>query len=143
MLKIFRNSKKQTTVAVIENCGTDAVARIGKVMAARHQINLNGGECKRCEQVRFAYKLVPNSRVANMVDTIKATVTCDERDTYNEAVGESEAVKKAMANHKKAYNKALKRWQVAMLKDIMAVSPETFEEALREVHPCKCEGFKH
>ena len=133
MLKIFRNSKKQTTVAVIEKCGTDAVAHIGKVMAARHQFSLNKGNCKRCEQVRFAYKMIPNADKANMVDTIKATVTCDARDTYSEAVGESEAVKKAMANHKRAYVKALKRWQVAMLKDIMAVSPETFREAVQEV----------
>lgn len=140
MLKIFRNTKKQTTVAVIENCGTDAVAHIGKVMAARHQIALNKGNCKRCEQVRFAYSMVPNTNRATMVDTIKATVTCDARDTYSEAVGESEAVKKAMNNHKKAFLKALKRWQVAMLKDIMAVSPETFDDALQEVKPCKCKN---
>lgn len=138
MLKTFKNTEKKTTIAVIENCGTDAVAKIGRVMAARHGLKLNPNGCKRCEQVNFAQRLVPNSRVALMNDTIKATVTCDERDTYDEAVGESEAVKKAMANHKRAFTSALKRWQVAMLKDIMAVSPETFEEALHEVHPCKC-----
>ena len=138
MLKTFKNDEKKSTVAVIEDCGTDAIARIGKVMAARHQINLNRGDCKRCESVKFAYKLVPNAQVAEMSDTIKATVTCDARDTYDVAVGESEAVKKAMSNHKKAFIKALTRWQVAMLKDIMAVSPETFEDALKKVRKCSC-----
>lgn len=138
MLKIFRNSKKQTTVAVIEDCQTDAIAHIGRIMAARHQVNLNRGDCKRCEQIRFASKCIPGVREAEMPNVIKATVTCDARDEYNEAVGESEAVKKAMSNHKKSYLKALKRWQVAMLKDIIAVSPETFEDALHTVRPCKC-----
>lgn len=138
MLKTFKNNEKKSTVAVIEDCGADAVARIGKVMAARHHFNLNNRGCKRCENVQFAIKMVPNAKEAEMSNTIKATVTCDERDTYDAVVGESEAVKKAMANHKKAFLKALTRWQVAMLKDIIAVSPETFETALRKVHKCNC-----
>lgn len=138
MLKTFKNKEKKETIAIIENCQADAIAHIGRIMAARHQVNLNRGNCKRCEQVKFACKLVPGVRDAEMTNVIKATVTCDARDEYNEAVGESEAVKKAMGNHKKAFLKALTRWQVAILKDVIAVSPETFEDALKKVHKCTC-----
>lgn len=132
MLNIYRNTEKKSTVAVIRDCETDALARIGKVMAARHGLGYNPNKCKRCQQVHLALHGVPNGKLAEMPKTIKATVTCDTRDTYSEAVGESEAVKKAMDNHKRAFLKALKRWQVAMIKDVMAVSPDTFKEALQE-----------
>lgn len=138
MLKTFKNVEKKATIAVIEDCSMDAVARIGKVIAARNKVKLDKDICKRYEQIKFACRLVPNSKSALMSESIKAIVTCDERDTYDEAVGEREAVKKAIANHKRAFLKALKRWQVAMLKDVIAVSPETFKEALNEVMPCEC-----
>lgn len=138
MLKTFKNEEKRSTIAVIEDCQTDAIAHIGRIMAARHLVNLNRGNCKRCEQIKFASKCIPGVREAEMPNVIKATVTCDARDEYNEAVGESEAVKKAMSNHKRVFLKALTRWQVAMLKDIIAVSPETFEDALKKVHKCTC-----
>ena len=143
MLKIFENTKKKSTIAVVENCEMDAVAKIARQIAASNNIVLNPEKNRRTESIRFAKKCVPHAEKARMPKSIKATVTCDSRDTYNAKVGEAEAVKKAMSNHNKSFKKAIKRWQVAMLKDIIAVSPETFEEALHEVHPCKCEGFKH
>ena len=73
-----------------------------------------------------------------MTNKVVGTVRCDDRDTYSAEVGEAEAVKKAMSNHNRAFKKALTRWQIAMLKDIIAVSPDTFEEALHTVRPCKC-----
>ena len=143
MLKIFSNNEKKSTTAVVEKCEMDAVAKIGRCIAASNNVILNKNENRRKASIKFACKCVPHISKAVMPKTIKATVTCDSRDTYSAKAGEAEAVKKAMSNHNKSFKKAIKRWQVAMLKDIIAVSPETFEEALHEVHPCKCEGFKH
>ena len=70
---------------------------------------------------------------AVMVDKCTATVTLDPEDADDEAVAESEAVKKAMSNHKNSFNKAIKRWMVAILNKIKTVNPEIFAEAVKQV----------
>ena len=65
-----------------------------------------------------------------MASKYVGTVTCREGDDFDAKVGESLAVKKAMDNHKAGFKKAIIRWQAAVLKDIIRVSPKTFDEAL-------------
>jgi len=136
MLRIFKNDTKKTTTALIENSSYDAFLRVLKRLGVKdynYDADTNQLVVNPCV-VANALKL----ELLEMNDKISGTVKYDERDIYDEKVGESLAVKKAMENHNKSFNKALKRWQVAMLKLIMDVSPETFEEALHKVHPCKC-----
>jgi hypothetical protein len=140
MLTIFTNNDKKTTTAVINDFETDALQRIGRTILGRHPECVITDEPwdKREIHVRLALNSLPNGNKAIMSNKIVGTVKCDEEDEYKADVGEGEAVKKAMKNHNKAFKKALVRWQAAMLQDIMAVSPETFEQALHSVRPCKC-----
>lgn len=140
MLQIFTNNEKKSTTAIINNCSTDALERIGRTILGRHPecIITDESADKRTRNVQVALQSLPNGAKAIMTNKIVGTVKCDERDTYVAEIGEGEAVKKAMGNHNKAFKKALTRWQIAMLKDIIAVSPDTFEEALHSVRPCKC-----
>jgi phosphotransferase system IIB component len=117
MLDIYRNEAKKTTTAVIKGSKQDAVNHIAK----RLKIT-----------TKFEAKIY-NLGAAIMQDKYSGTVTCDERDTYDAAVGEDEAVKKAMDNHKNGFTKAILRWQVSMIKKIKNISPETFDEALNKV----------
>ena len=142
MLRIFKNDTKKTTTALIENSSYDALLRVLKRLGVKdyqYDADTNQLIINPCE-VADAFKL----GVLEMNDKISGTVTYDERDTYDEKVGESLAVKKAMDNHKRAFLKALKRWQVVMIKNIMEVSPETFREALQEATQwksgCTCGG---
>ena len=120
MLQIFRNEKKKTTTAVIESAAFDAVKHIEK------RLNIRDGACNCAAAILEFDKAI-------MSDKYTGTVTCDFRDVYNEVVGEDEAVLKAMRNHHKGYEKALVNWQVAMLKKIKTVSPETFEKAFEKI----------
>lgn len=135
MLQIFTNNEKKSTTAIINDCGTDALERIGRTILGRHPecVIIDDESDKKSKNIQVALQSLPNGGKAIMSNKIVGTVKCDERDTYSTEVGEGEAVKKAMANHNKAFKKALTRWQIAMLKDIIAVSPETFEEALNSV----------
>ncbi len=130
MLDIFRNSKKKTTTAVIKDSAYDAVNHIEKKLG----LSVDG----ELLELEVAEVFEPSLRKAVMNNTYTGTVKCDERDTYDENVGEDEAVKKAMANHKNGFTKAIVRWQAAAIKRIIEVSPETFDEALRKVHTCAC-----
>ena len=134
MLDIFRNSKKKTTTAVIKDSAYDAVNYIEKKLGL-----IADGDLLEPE---VAAVFEPSLSKAIMNNTYTGTVRCDERDTYDEAVGEDEAVKKAMANHKNGFTKAIVRWQAAAIKRIIEVSPETFDDALRKVHTCSCHKNK-
>ena len=134
MLDIFRNSKKKTTTAVIKDSAYDAVNHIEKKLGL-----IADGDLMEPE---VAEVFEPSLSKAIMNNTYTGTVKCDERDTYDEAVGEDEAVKKAMANHKNGFTKAIVRWQAAAIKRIIEVSPETFDDALRKVHTCSCHKNK-
>lgn len=120
MLQIFRNEKKKTTTAVIDYSAFDAIRHIEK------RLNLKDGACDCVANVLEFDKAI-------MSDKYTGTVTCDDRDEYSEAAGENAAVLKTMRNHHKGYEKALVNWQVAMLKKIKTVSPETFEKALEKI----------
>lgn len=146
MIKVVKDVKSKRTKALIKDSKLDAIASIGKTLgtsthngrelAKAHGIEFNT-VCKRDAYIEFAQKCVPNSSEALMTN-LEATAICYPEDDYNTQVGENEAVKKVLNHHRTSFYKAIKRWQVAMLKDIIAVSPETFEEALHEVRPCKC-----
>lgn len=121
MLRVFSNEKKGTTTAIVENCETDAIRHIDKIYSATAGV----------------YE-TPRLYDAVMATKYTGTVTCREGDEFNAKLGEGLAVKKAMDNHNNGFKKAIVRWQALMIKDIMQVSPETFEEALHKVHKCNC-----
>lgn len=117
MLNIYKDKEKQTTTAVIAKSANDASSRIVKRL----------GLSKIDIYLLSDYICLDK---AKMNKTYSGRVHCDERDTYDEAVGADKAIKKAMDNHNRAFKRAIIRWQVAMLKKIKTVSPETFDEAM-------------
>lgn len=128
MLKIFRNINEKTTTALVEDAKFDAVNHILKCYKnALHN---------SVTDVYLSYVNeddIPFSECANMNSVYRGVVKCDTRDIYSDEVGESEAVKKAMTNHNKAFNKALLRWQIKMLKFVKDVNPSTFYKAIEKL----------
>lgn len=137
MFDIYRNDSKKTTTAVAKGTKYDAFKHITKKMG----LDFTGQELDESDE--FLGLFCPNTEKemimalkldkAVMVDKCTATVTLDPEDADDEAVAESEAVKKAMSNHKASFNKAIKRWMVAILNKIKAVNPEIFAEAVKQV----------
>ena len=125
MLRTFSNKAKGTTTALVEDCTFDAMRHIDKIYNAQLSGDVSGC-CPVCRpQVE-----VPRLEEAAMADKYVGTVTCREGDNFTEEAGESFAVKKAMDNHKAGFRRAIIRGLVAMIKDIIRVNPETFDEAL-------------
>lgn len=140
MLDIYRNNSKKTTTAVIKDSTFDAVRHIARKLGVDVDEYDKYDDCEEmqmCENLEICMR-VPCADKAIMNKRYSGTVTCDDRDTYDEAVGEDEAVKKAMANHNRGFVKAIIRWQSALIKQVIDVSPETFDEALKKVHTCTC-----
>lgn len=140
MLDIYRNNSKKTTTAVIKDSTFDAVKHIARKLGIDVDEYDEYDDCEEmqmCENLEICMR-VPCADKAIMNKRYSGTVTCDDRDTYDEAVGEDEAVKKAMANHNRGFMKAIVRWQSALIKQVIDVSPETFDEALKKVHTCTC-----
>lgn len=141
-MKYFENKEAKTTTAVLENCQDEAVAYVEKrlsnwyieeefmadvcefVFASEHQDMFKGSKFE-----------IPHKEALKIPEKIRATVRLNPVDRYNKKVGQLYAKEKAMENKKSALRKAIKRWQIAMLKDIMAINPETFKEALEKVMP--------
>jgi hypothetical protein len=132
MLKIFRGIKNNTTTAIIEDTQCDAVRAIIKRLGLKGSVADPDSINWCCEECRYNWDTLRLDK-AIMNKKYTATVTKDDRDNYDEKVGEDEAVKKAMSNHNRAFKKALLRWQVVVLRDIKNVSPETFDEAVEKV----------
>ena len=128
MLRIFRNIDEKTTTALVDDAKIDALNHILKCYknALHNSVNDVYLSCVNEEDIPF-------SEYANMNNVYRGIVKCDTRDTYSEEVGESEAVKKAMANHNKAFNKALLRWQTKMLKFVRDINPSTFYTAIEKL----------
>lgn len=122
MMNIIHNGN--TTVAIDNNCTHDALDHVQKVFES------STGSIKN--NIDSLTTGVPEAPKAFMPNTISAVVRCHEGDNYSEDVGTDEAVKKAMFKHHKAFKKALLDWQRAIVKDIIAVSPDTFGKAIRE-----------
>ena len=131
MLSIFKNNNKKTTTAIIFDSETDAMKHISKKLGLGDITNpfrFSGLDSdKELMRVLKLDKALMNNKYSG-------TVTCDDRDNYDEAVGEDEAVKKAIANHNRGFVKAITRWQSALIKQVIDVSPETFDEALEKVY---------
>lgn len=125
MLRVFFNEIKGTTTAMVEDSEFDAMRHIDKVYNAQ----VGGASNKCCAMCRPQIE-VPRLEEAYMANKYVGTVTVREGDTFDKTTGENLAVKKAMDNHKNAFRKAIIRWQTAMLKDIIRVSPATFDEAV-------------
>lgn len=124
MLNIYKDKEKQSTTAVVTKSEYDARSRIVRRFGlSKLDIHLIGD-----------YLCLDKTK---MNRTYSGTVHCDERDTYDEAVGADKAIKKAMDNHNRAFKNAIIRWQVAMLKKIKTVSPETFDEAVTKAKVLK------
>lgn len=117
-VKVLVNDEKKVTTAVVEGCELNAIERIEKVLKGRD--------------------LTRNFKKALLPEKINAKTTCLECDTFDEKEGRRLAINKVMEKHNRAFKNALMRWQVAMLRDIQAVSPETFKDAVDRVAPCKC-----
>lgn len=124
-VRVYENKSKKSTTAVLQDVQFDAIFKILKVLNS-HNHDLQG----ICE--------VPNLESALIPTKIVATTVCHAGDEFDSDEGRKVAIKKVMKKHNLSFRKALKRWQIAMLKDIIAVSPDTFEEALHTVRPCKC-----
>lgn len=124
MLRVFFNEIKGTTTAVVEDSEFDAMRHIDKVYNA--QVSETSNKCCVCVPQIGA----PRLGEAYMANKYVGTVTVREGDTFDKTTGERLAVKKAMDNHKNAFRKAIIRWQTAILKDIIRVSPATFDEAV-------------
>ena len=124
MMNIVRTTKrgKKVTTAIVTDCEMDAVRRIHKRFFANEQDDC----CPKCCGI-------PHEEVAIINDKFISSVRLADGDEYSEELGESLAVKKNMEKHQNAFKKAIVRWQVAMLKDIKRVQPETFEEAFNKV----------
>lgn len=120
MLNIYKDKEKQTTTAVVTKSEHDARSRIVRRLGLSSLDIYFIGDYLCLDKTK-------------MNKTYSGTVHCDERDTYDEAVGVDKAVKKAMDNHNRAFMRAIIRWQVAMLKKIKSVSPETFDEAVTKM----------
>ena len=135
MAKIIRDAEKKTTKAVINGASRDAVKHIRKIYSANESENEKKAN-KRAEGkegCKCMDSLVPCIGAALMHDDYSGTVKCFGDDKYDESVGEDLAVQKAMMNHQSAFKKAVIRWQVAVLKKVQRVSPETFAEAYSKV----------
>lgn len=137
MFDIYRNESKKATTAVATGTKYDAFKHITKKMG----LNFTGQELDETDE--FLGLFCPNTEKemimalkldkAVMADKCTATVRLGLEDVDDKAVAESEAVKKAMSNHKNSFNKAIKRWMVAILSKIKSVNPEVFAEAVKQV----------
>lgn len=137
MFNIYRNDSKKATTAVATGTKYDAFNHITKKMG----LSFTGQELDETDE--FLGLFCPNTEKemimalkldkAVMADKCTATVTLDPEDADDKAVAESEAVKKAMSNHKNSFNRAIKRWMVAILSKIKSVNPEVFAEAVKQV----------
>lgn len=133
MAKIIKISDKATK-AVIEKCQCDAMKHVAKRLGISRRDDVDG------TTFFDPYSIVEKFHIneLKMHKSYSGIVSCDERDAFSDVIGESEAVKKAMANHNVSFKKAIKRWQVAVLKELIKVDKDIFGEALHEVYECKC-----
>lgn len=130
MLKINRSERKKSTTAIIEGSRADALRAVLKRLGVNEvEYDSESGIITVCP-VQTAECMNVDKLFMN--DTYLGTTFCHKDDVYDEKVGEDVAVKKAMDNHKAAFKRAIVRWQVAMIKDIMKASSNTFEEALEK-----------
>ena len=132
MARIFENKEKRANTAVLEGCNYDAIKHLTKrgifgTEAKVHEYEIDG---VKVIDINADLTEAMSFSCLDMKGRYTGTVVCDERDEYESAIGESLAVKKAMDNHHAAFIRAIKRWQVAMLKKIYDANPDTFEEAL-------------
>ena len=115
------------TKAFIDKADMDAMLRVlTKVFGNKENIPTDRNVVK-------ALKRALNLEACIMNLTYSGSVLCRPEDTYNEKIGESLAVKKAMRNHHESFTKKLKAWQIIMLTKVYEVSPETFESAVKDV----------
>lgn len=139
MLQVIMNEEKKSTTAILRGTSTDALEKIGRRIVSTHPetMCLDDSLDKKSMYTQVALNSLPNGFEAIMPDKIVGTVRCSEEDTFDEEVGRKEAIKKATEKHNKTFKKAIIRWQAAMIKDIINVSPETFDEAFSKVKDCK------
>lgn len=123
-VKVLVNDEKGATTAILESCDFDAVTKIERVLG----LDILDGE----EFTNF------NLDKALMSESISATVRCSADDVFDETEGRKLAIKKVMSKHNKQFKRAIRNWQIAMLRNIIKVCPDTFDEALHTVRPCKC-----
>lgn len=131
MVKTFVNEKKRTTVAVVSGGRTDAYAQVAKRLGMneeKYRMSLNGdlaGFEFAADKLHLKELLMPEYNTG--------VVRCDERDEYDAEEGKRQAIAKADRNYMRSFEKAILRWQVAVMQELYRISPETFNEAAAKV----------
>ena len=108
-MKTIVNEEKGTVTVVIKNCEYDALATILR------RLDEDGVD-----------------NVALMENAYVGVARCHSTDKFDRNVGCDLAAKRAMEKHKKAHTKAIKEWQIAMLRAIRNVLPKTFDEIIED-----------
>lgn len=133
-MRIFFGKKdnKNTTTVVLTDTKDFAIQRVARTLGITGYIR-NMMTVNEIFGVHDEFSALLSLDKLEMNKCYKATTVCDERDIYNKNEGVRIARDKAVTNLTTAANKAIKRWQVAMLKKIRDVDPEIFKEALEKV----------
>lgn len=109
-IKYYTNPEKKQVIAVMSGTRYDAVNRMAKMMNAENSEFIMSPHL-------FTKYLMP--------EQYKVTVTCDERDVYDEEVGKQVAKKKLLRNYYKSVDK-----RIAMFKRDIANFIKTWNETI-------------
>ena len=127
MLKVYSNPKNKTTTVLLSGGDMDAINTVVPRLGISNIIT-DSVPSYIVSEVIDVFSL----RKLLMPNVSKATVQLREGDTYNSEVGKEEALAKAQRNYNNSLVKRFKHWQVAMLKKVYSVNPETFKAAMNE-----------
>jgi hypothetical protein len=131
MVHFYENEGKKVVTAVIKDSKDDAKIQVIKRLGLSNEFiesEVGLGYVSCCD-ISPVLKL----DTLEMPNTVSATVHVQEGDTYDRQVGRDAANDKVIKNFESSKKKALIRWQLAMLKQIKNVSPETFDEAFAKL----------
>lgn len=114
-----------TTVGIITEAEVDPMKRVLRRVGIK--VDRGPGEMARTMQ-NFMHleKLFID-------DKFVGVAKLHEADTYDLDTGKKIAVGKAKKKYDNAVTRAIKDWQVAMLREIHRANPETFRDAIKEV----------
>lgn len=127
MLKLHVNEGKRTVVAIVERNGLDAVEYVARRLGIKELEYTGDGS----GEIKPMY-LLPMLHMHKLVrdTTNKGVAKCNTEDKFDVGTGEGLAIHKAYENNDKSFKRAIKRWQLSMLKTIYQIRPDTFHDAL-------------
>lgn len=118
-----------TTVGIITESESDALKRVLRRVGIKAQ-NGPGEWVRTMENFLHLDKLFID-------DKFVGVAKLNEADTYDLDTGKKIAVSKAKQKYDNAATRAIKDWQVAMLREIHRANPETFRDAIKAVENLK------